>query len=115
MRYCGIPGKGTCSRRRAVLHETYQWVTESGSQGSEFHSEPKRYLDFGPCDAADQIDLPDDPLAGLDAGDAQGAASRRQDKGRANFEDIRDSCRFGVPREAPSINEPGTYRFVCFS
>jgi len=39
------------------------WSRRVDSQDRNFTQKPKRYLDFGPCDAADQIDLPDDPLA----------------------------------------------------
>ena len=97
-------------------HETYQlghgeWIRRDRN----FTQKPKRYLDFGPCDAADQIDLPDDPLAGLDAGMRRVLPQGAKIKGVANFEGhfvIVVASR--VPREAPSINEPGTYPLRLF-
>lgn len=92
-------------------HEAFQ--LEQGEWNRverNFSQEPKRYLDFGPCDARDQLDLPNDELAGLDSTVRRALPTGIKIKGAAQswhrFAVVVSSER---PKEASPIYQPGTY------
>jgi|GEM_PF-5003227 len=92
-------------------HERYELQHGSWQRISrEFTQQPTRYLDFAPCDARDQLDLPDDPVVGLTAG------LRRALPRGVKIKDVADlSGNFIAvvasepPNKLPSIYEPGVY------
>jgi hypothetical protein len=92
-------------------HEVFQLERgEWNRTERDFSQEPKRYLDFGPCDTRNQLDLPNDELAGLDSAMRSALPRGIKIKGAVQFWD-----RFTViissemPKEAPPIYQPGAY------
>jgi hypothetical protein len=92
-------------------HEAFQLERgEWDRTERNFVQKPSRYLDFGPCDTRDQLDLPDDDLAGLDWVTRSKLPHGIKIKGAVqswdHFVVIVSSER---PKETPSIYQPGTY------
>lgn len=92
-------------------HEGYQlqngeWVRKE----IEFSKEPDRYLDFGPCDAQNTLEIPDDPLATLDFRMRRvlprGAKIKAVSEFKGDFVTVVYSK---IPTGLPSIYEPGAY------
>jgi hypothetical protein len=93
-------------------HEAFQLERgEWNRTERNFAQKPSRFLDFGPCDTRNQLDLPDDDLAGLDSVTRGKLPHGAKVKGAAQSPDrltvIVSSER---PKEASSIYEPGTYQ-----
>lgn len=93
-------------------HEVFQLEHgEWNRKDRDFAQTPKRFLDFGPCDARDQIDLPDEPLAGLDASMRSVLRRGIRIKGVADLGGSLTALVISeMPKELPSIYDPGTYR-----
>ncbi len=92
-------------------HEAFQLERgEWNRTERNFAQEPSRYLDFGPCDTRDQLDLPDDELAGLNS-----VLRSKLPRGTKIKGAVQSWDRYTVivsserPRETPSIYQPGTY------
>jgi hypothetical protein len=98
-------------------HEVYQLDQgEWGRTERNFTQKPARYLDFGPCDASDQINLPNDFVAGLDAGARRALPRGAKIKGVTYIEEGRFVVVVAstIPSRSPSIYQTGTYPLHVF-
>jgi hypothetical protein len=98
-------------------HEVYQLDRgEWGRTERNFTQKPARYLDFGPCDAADQINLPNDFVAGLDTGARKTLPRGAKIKGVTSIEEGRLVVVVAstIPNGSPSIYQTGTYPLRVF-
>ena len=92
-------------------HELYQlqngqWVPKQHS----FSQAPERYLDFGPCDARNQVDLPDEPLAALNSKVRAVLPGASKIKAVSEFyEQFVTVVYSRIPKEEPSIYMTWTY------
>ena len=93
-------------------HELFQLKQGAWTRISrDFATTPQRFLDFGPCDARDQLDLPDDDLAGLNANMRKVIPRGVRIKGVADLAGHLTALVISeMPKELPSIYKPGTYR-----
>jgi len=92
-------------------HEVYQLEHGEWSRTERnFTKDPERYLDFGPCDARNQIDLPDEPLAALDYKMRRVLPPGSKIKAASQFNEQFVSVVYSMlPKEEPSIYMTGTY------
>src|ERR1700688_1355193 len=105
------------SRGAPYYHEVYELDRgEWGRTERNFTQKPARYLDFGPCDASDQINLPNDFVAGLDAGTRKVLPRGAKIKGVTYIEDGRLVVIVAstIPSGSPSIYQTGTYPLNVF-
>jgi hypothetical protein len=98
-------------------HEVYQ--LDRGRWGRterNFTQKPTRYLDFGPCDASDQINLPNDFVAGFSAGVRRVLPQGAKIKGVIYIEEGRLVAVVAstIPSGSPSIYQTGTYPLHVF-